>query len=310
MNKIYTLLSGYIRYEIKATYIYYLLLFLIPAIALNYYYNFENGILNSFRDEWGYFFLCLLYYSIPLLYAVLVYIFLYNKKQLLKEKKFLFLILFFPVIIAFDEAFNFHKQWVSGIENEIVRYYAKKTLNHAIRLLTFFLPILVYYIFYEKQNKNFYGLAPSKVDLKPYLIMLFGVMMPLIILASYTTPFQEAYPVFDMSKVEGIPLHEYWLPVFTFEVVYLFDFINIELLFRGIMIYTLYQYMGIECVLAVSTLYCTFHFGKPMAETISSFIGGTILGVFSLRTQSLYGGIMIHAGIALMMDTSSLFQKI
>jgi len=306
----YTLVSDYIRYEIKATYMYYLLLFLVPAITLNYWYNFENGILNSFREEGWYFFLCLLYYSTPLLYAVLVYIFLYKKQHLFKERKFLFLIFFFPIVIAFDEAFNFHKQWVSGIEDEMVRYYAKKTLNHGIRVLTYFIPILMYYIFCEKENKNFYGLALSKVDLKPYLIMLFGVMMPLIVLASFTESFQKAYPVFDMSKVEHLSVSEYWPQVLTFEIVYLFDFTNIELLFRGIMIYTLYQYMGIECVLAVSTLYCTFHFGKPMAETISSFIGGTILGVFSLRTQSLYGGIMIHAGIALMMDTASFLQKI
>jgi membrane protease YdiL (CAAX protease family) len=67
--------------------------------------------------------------------------------------------------------------------------------------------------------------------------------------------------------------------------------------------------MGVECVLAVATLYCTFHFGKPVVETASSFLGGTILGLLSLRTQSLYGGILIHAGIALLMEAASFAQQ-
>jgi membrane protease YdiL (CAAX protease family) len=75
-------------------------------------------------------------------------------------------------------------------------------------------------------------------------------------------------------------------------------------MFRGIMIHTLYRFMGIECVLAVAKVYCMFHFGKPIIETISSFFGGTILGLLSLRTNSL-GGIVIHAGIALMMELAS-----
>jgi membrane protease YdiL (CAAX protease family) len=310
MKKILNLLLDYVRYELKATYLIYLLLFLIPATALNYHFNFENGILKLFKDEWYYIILCFFYYGIPFGYAVVVYIFQFNKKELFSNRHFLFLLVLLPAILAFDEAFNFHTKLVKDVDDEILKYYLKKTLNQSIRFITYFLPILFYYLTFEKENKNFYGLQLKRSDLKPYLFMMFGVMMPLIILISFTQDFQEAYPVYNMSQYKDQLPGTYLQQVLLFETLYLFDFTYIELMFRGIMIHTLYKYMGVECVLAVATVYCTFHFGKPVVETASSFVGGTILGLLSLRTQSLYGGILIHAGIALMMEAASFMQQL
>ena len=301
-------MSDYIRHDFKATYLIYLLLFLIPATSLNYYCDFESSILGAYKEEWYYFFLCFLYYAIPLYYAIVAYVLLYNKKHILKEKRFVFLLIFLPFILAFDESFNMHKQWVQSIDDEVLRYYFKKTLNHAVRFLTYFVPIVLYYIFIEKDNTNFYGLKLKRSDLKPYVFMLFGVMMPLIILVSFTQDFQDAYPVYNMTIYKNELPGEYWQQVLGFESMYLFDFTYIELLFRGVMIHTLYKYMGIECVLAVATVYCTYHYGKPVVETMSSFVGGTILGVLSIRTNSLYGGILIHMGIAFMMEVASFVQ--
>lgn len=310
MKKIYNLLLNYIRYEFKATYMIYLLLFLIPATALNYYFNFEDDILKSKKEEWYYFILCFFYYGIPLFYAVLVYIWQFKKKHLLLDKQFLFLLVLFPSIMAFDEAFNVHTKLLNDVNDEILKYYLKKTVNQSIRFITYFLPILFYYLFFEKDNTNFYGLQLKRADLKPYVFMMFGVMMPLIILVSFTQDFQEAYPVYNMTKYKDHLPGTYLQQVLLFETLYLFDFSYIELLFRGMMIHTLYKYMGVECVLAVATIYCTFHFGKPVVETASSFLGGTILGLLSLRTNSIYGGILIHAGIALMMEAASFAQQI
>ncbi|MBC7451643.1 MAG: CPBP family intramembrane metalloprotease [Cytophagales bacterium] len=310
MKKIYSILSDYVRHELKGKYVLGLLIFLIPAIALNYYFDFENDVLGSYRKEYWYVGACFLYYGIPYWYAILLYIFMYDKKHLFKQKRFICLSIFFPFIIGFDEAFNYHKLWVAGIDDEILRYYLKSTLNHTVTFITYFIPVLLYYFFFEKENKNFYGLAPTKWDLKPYLFMLFAVMMPLIIIASFTASFQESYPIYNMTVYKDQLPGSYWQQVLVFESMYLFDFSYIELLFRGIMVHTMYKYMGAECILAMATVYCTYHFGKPMGETISSFVGGTIVGILSLRTQSLYGGIIIHAGIALMMEAASFGQKI
>lgn len=310
MKKISILISNYIRYELKATYLIYLLLFLIPVTALNYYFNFESGILNTFKKEWYYFILCFFYYAIPLFYAVVVYLIQFKKLELIKNKRFIFLIIFFPAIMAFDEASNWHHILADGVQDEVLKFYVKKVLNQGVRFVTYFLPILLYYLIFEKDNTNFYGLALKSADLKPYLFMLFGVMMPLIIFVSFTEDFQSAYPVYNMSQYKEQLPGSYLQQVLLYESMYLFDFTYIELLFRGIMIHTLYKFMGIECVLAVATVYCTFHFGKPVVETASSFFGGTILGILSLRTNSLIGGILIHAGIALMMELASFAHQL
>jgi hypothetical protein len=52
----------------------------------------------------------------------------------------------------------------------------------------------------------------------------------------------------------------------------------------------------------MATMYVFIHFGKPLGETISSFFGGIILGVIAYETKSIIGGIIIHVGIAWLME--------
>ena len=39
-----------------------------------------------------------------------------------------------------------------------------------------------------------------------------------------------------------------------------------------------------------------------MGEAISSFAGGMLLGIISYNTKSIRGGLMVHLGIAWMME--------
>jgi hypothetical protein len=39
-----------------------------------------------------------------------------------------------------------------------------------------------------------------------------------------------------------------------------------------------------------------------MGEAISSFFGGMLLGIVSYRTQSVWGGLLVHLGIAWLME--------
>jgi hypothetical protein len=56
-------------------------------------------------------------------------------------------------------------------------------------------------------------------------------------------------------------------------------------------------------------LYCTLHFGKPMGEAVSSVFGGYILGVVAYETRSIWGGVIVHIGIAWMMEIIAFAQK-
>jgi hypothetical protein len=67
--------------------------------------------------------------------------------------------------------------------------------------------------------------------------------------------------------------------------------------------------LGRGAVLSMAVLYCTLHFGKPMGEAISSIFGGYILGVVAYETKSIWGGVIVHIGIAWMMEIIAFLQK-
>jgi hypothetical protein len=52
----------------------------------------------------------------------------------------------------------------------------------------------------------------------------------------------------------------------------------------------------------MAAFYCTIHFGKPLGECISSYFGGMVLGVLAYRTRSILGGLIVHLGLAWMME--------
>jgi membrane protease YdiL (CAAX protease family) len=55
-------------------------------------------------------------------------------------------------------------------------------------------------------------------------------------------------------------------------------------------------------------VYAMIHFEKPLLEAISSIAGGFVLGVIAERTRSIYGGVIVHLGIAWMMEIAGSFH--
>jgi membrane protease YdiL (CAAX protease family) len=93
-----------------------------------------------------------------------------------------------------------------------------------------------------------------------------------------------------------------WVPMAIREIFYGLDFFNVELLFRGFMVIGLSQWLGKDAIMPMVTTYCFLHFGKPVGEAISSIAGGYILGVLAFRTRGIWGGVIIHMGIAWLME--------
>ena len=83
------------------------------------------------------------------------------------------------------------------------------------------------------------------------------------------------------------------------------DFLSIEFFFRGFLIITFIRYCGMRAIVPAACFYCCVHLGKPMAEAISSFFGGLLLGIISYNTLSIWGGLLIHVGIAWMMEIAA-----
>jgi hypothetical protein len=174
--------------------------------------------------------------------------------------------------------------------------------------LTVFLPILAFYYFHDKDKKHLYGLNAYKFDASPYFTML-AIMLPLIIAASFSEGFLRQYPMYKTSSAH---LHlgvSEWVTVFSYEIAYGLDFITVEYLFRGFLVVGMMTLLGRGAVLSMAVLYCFLHFGKPAGEAISSIFGGYILGVVAYETRSVWGGVIVHMGIAWMMELVAFIHK-
>ncbi|MGQ0737821.1 MAG: CPBP family intramembrane glutamic endopeptidase [Bacteroidota bacterium] len=147
----------------------------------------------------------------------------------------------------------------------------------------------------------FYGLTIKGIDWKPYLLMLL-IMLPLVAAASTQADFLAVYP--KLKSIEGV-FHDDritgWHKL-LFELSYGSDFITIELFFRGFLVLAFIKWAGKDAILPMACFYCTIHFGKPVGECISSYFGGIILGIIVYNTRSIFGGLLVHLGIAWLME--------
>lgn len=153
-----------------------------------------------------------------------------------------------------------------------------------------------------------YGLSPKGMfdHLWIYLI-LFGIVFPVVLLASFTPSFMNHYPFpwARGSPHDGILLREFLI----WEGIYALQFLALEFFFRGFMLNALRRSMGAYAIFAMVVPYCMIHFGKPIAETLGAFVAGLILGTLSLRTRSIWCGVFIHVSVAWSMDVAALIQK-
>lgn len=158
---------------------------------------------------------------------------------------------------------------------------------------------IVWKLFYN--TESFFGLTWKQFNWKPYTILLL-LMIPLIFLASTQPDFLQVYPKVKLIShhLESDELK--WLYTLLFEISYGSDFISVELFFRGFLILAFARFAGKDTILPMACFYCTIHFGKPLGECISSYFGGILLGVVVYHTRSIYGGLLIHLGIAWLME--------
>jgi len=199
-----------------------------------------------------------------------------------------------------------HWLLAGNIPNQLY-IWAFKVLNNLMSFFIVFLPIVLLHKIIENDDVR-YGLKPKAFDARPYFTMLL-IMLPLLITVSFQSGFQKQYPMYYPTRA-----HEYlgvdeWFTVLTYELAYGLDFITVEYLFRGLFVIGLAPFLGRSGVLAMAVIYCSLHFGKPAGEAISSIFGGYILGVVAYETKSVWGGVIVHVGIAWLMELIGYLQK-
>ncbi len=174
----------------------------------------------------------------------------------------------------------------------------------SIILFYFITPILLIK-FILKERLTEYGLTIhlSWESYRPYLLMLI-IMAPIVIYFSGTQSFLAGYPFYTIQHTEQLyPNFAIW------QFFYFLQFIALEFLFRGFLLHGTKGKFGFYAIFVMMIPYCMIHFGKPLAEAIGAIVAGIVLGIMSLKTRSIWPGVMLHYGIAIMMDLSVLYRK-
>lgn len=146
-----------------------------------------------------------------------------------------------------------------------------------------------------------FGLKRSSKYLRVYGI-IYVLLLPMFLIVSFTPQFLSFYPKMHIDFYDGAMGWERWRLIALFELFYANDFIGVEGMFRGALVIGLARWLGCRAVLPMALTYMCIHLGKPDLELCSSVIGGYILGVLAWRTRHLWGGIIIHLGIALFFE--------
>jgi hypothetical protein len=309
---IYYHLSDYIKVHFNLRLYLSTVLFLSLLVFFNFKYDFEDTVIDSF---WGsnlrILWFCL-FHSIPYYIVCLFVYYFSSNKDFIRKKGFWIVSAFGLLLLGIDRGEYFSISLANTFfADSPIHNFIFKVIANLMSLATVIIPLaLFYFLFHRKEIKHFYGIHRKNIHLKPYFLIL-AAMVPLIAAASFERIFLDIYPFY--RRVGGAEFAAFMkikeiIAIILYEFTYAFSFLNVELLFRGFLIFGLVKYLGKDVILPMAVTYCILHFGKPMGEAVSSFFGGYILGVLALQTRNIYGGIIVHIGIALMMELFAFWQ--
>ncbi|HSZ85538.1 MAG TPA: CPBP family intramembrane glutamic endopeptidase [Puia sp.] len=231
----------------------------------------------------------------------IVYCFQFIGKPIsaVKNRKLLFLYFLIAVIIFSIKQIHWQIPFLNTLDYPWKKYWI---IVLQLPLKLFFLLAVLFFVWrYDHDKESFFGLITKNFQPKPYLIIL-AFLIPLVAIASTQHDFLQAYPKVKNIFFVNNYIHQRWLWKLIYEFSYSLDFVSIELFFRGFLVIGFIRFVGADAILPMAAFYCTIHFGKPLGECISSFFGGMILGVIAYRTRSIFGGLVVHLGIALVME--------
>lgn len=307
MQKLKTYLADHLKNHFHIGLYGFTFLFLSIIISIELKTKFFTTFLrNSYGTSsgfWAYLlFFSFIYYTVAIVQAFIL------KENYIKSHKFWFKSLLFLCITAGMISFYQYKNFLQNIIENPIDFRFVYVVIERMRKAIIIIPILLVLKFtIDKNVEGFYGFSSKNVILKPYFVLL-ALITPFIVYASFQEGFQTTYPRFKFwNFAEAFHLNQLIMTV-IYELGYSLNFACVELLFRGAFVIGMVSILGRNAILPVAALYCVVHFGKPTGEMLSSFFGGYLLGVFAFYSRNIWGGLVVHLGIAYIMEFSGFFQ--
>lgn len=248
---------------------------------------------------------------VPSIYIVIYFLVLIPTLYMHKEQWRLrqWQVWLFPTLLLFVEGagqgFYAYKEWI----NSSALFFNEKRYLSLVSSFLFrsvgIITMLCLFRWATTGKFGLYGLLRSTKYLKVYA-MIYAFLLPALVLVSFTPQFLSFYPKMDINYCHGSFGWENWKLITLFELSYANDFLAVESMFRGALIIGLGRLLGPRAILPMALTYMSIHFGKPDIEMCSSVFGGYLLGILAYRTHHLWGGIIIHLGIAMLFEFLSL----
>jgi hypothetical protein len=308
VRKIWTLVRRYWQEDFNRSLYLAIAVFLTASIVVNYYLRLENTYIDKYvgRPERILFYLVL--YSVAYYGACWITFRFTGKLHFFRSKRFLLWSFAGLLILAFNIGFPYNTQmtrWIS--DNPRLFTWGYRVVSNLSNFLANALPLFLF-AYLVGERKELFGVNRINVDLQPYFQLLL-LIVPIITIASFEPGFKNYYPSYKANPVAAEMGWPEFVPALIYETAYGIDFFNVEFMFRGFMVVGMSRIIGKEAILPMVCTYCFLHFGKPIGECISSAIGGYILGVVAFYTRNIWGGVIVHMGLAWMMEFAAYLQK-
>lgn len=134
-----------------------------------------------------------------------------------------------------------------------------------------------------------------------YLLLLSPILV-FVVLVSFGEDFVGHYPFYRQAGRS-------WVDFLLWEALYFSQFVFLEFFFRGFMLNALRPAVGANAIWIMCVPYLMIHFPKLWLEATGAILFGLFLGILALRSRSIWGGVLVHAGVALSMDIAALLRK-
>ena len=271
------------------------------------YQNYVNaGLVNILASKgWPAWLSRYLLYTFPFFISYLLQPFFYKNLDHSRKKWFWILLFLAPAFFTFRVQLNlallmeeYGGKWTGHLQN----FYTGTLFLKSLALI---IPAAVCWYWMDAAKKHSYGLKKTP-NLSAYFVLIF-LMLPFLSLASFSPSFLEQYP--RASKAMGNPAAASLGSWLRFEILYGFDFLSIEFFFRAFLVLAFFHFSGPHAIIPAACFYCCIHLDKPLAEAISSFFGGWLLGIICYYSKSIWGGVLVHVGIAWLMELFAWHQQ-
>jgi membrane protease YdiL (CAAX protease family) len=171
-----------------------------------------------------------------------------------------------------------------------------------VRTGGYVLPLAIWPLFFKRDSLLDFGLRPRGFREHAWIYALcMTLMVPVLLIIKQRPDFGTYYPIYKHAGRS-------WLDFTVWEIVYVAQFLGLEIFFRGWLIRAT-RVFGVGAIWAMVVPYCMIHYGKPYLEACAAIVAGVVLGSLSMKTRSIYAGFLVHCTVAILMDILALDRR-